>query len=144
MADDPSGDIVLDASVAAKLYFEEAGSAAARRILKLGALVLAPDLLFIELASVGAKRVRRGLSTLEEAAYAVTSISVLIDQVAPTAELCERAFHLAARHGFSAYDGAYLALAERSGAVLLTADTKLIRLAGAAGFANRLHALPDR
>ena len=120
-------EIVLDASVAAKLFFDEAGSDAARRILKAGAPLLAPELLFIEMASLAVKRVRRGLSTREEAAAAVKAVRTLIDETAPMADLSDAAFDLAARHGVSAYDGAYLALAVLRDAVMLTADVRFAR-----------------
>jgi predicted nucleic acid-binding protein len=136
MPDNPSGALVVDASVAAKVYFEEAGSKAARRLLKSAPLLLAPDLLFIEMASLAVKRVRRGLATANEAFAAVSSIPAIIDHVTAMEDLSEHAFQLAVRHGFSAYDGAYLALAERSHAIMLTADIKFAQLAMAAGLAD--------
>jgi predicted nucleic acid-binding protein len=135
------GLIVLDASVAAKLFFHEEGSDAARRILKEGAPLLAPDLLFVEMASLAVTRVRRGLSTPDEAAYAVKSVRALIDVVTPVTALCDRAFQLAITHGFSAYDSAYLVLAAAEGAVMLTADIRFARLAIAAGLAAHIQAL---
>lgn len=141
MPDNPSGSLVVDASVAAKVYFEEAGSAAARRLLKSASLLLAPDLLFIQMASLAVKRVRRGLATADQAVRALISVPTLIDHVTAMDDLSERAFHLAVRHGFSAYDGAYLALAERSRAVMLTADLKVARLAREVGLADFVLAL---
>jgi predicted nucleic acid-binding protein len=135
------GLIVLDASVAAKLFFHETGSDSARRILKEGASLLAPDLLFLEMASLAVKRVRRGLSTSDEAAFAVRSIRALIDAVTPVDVLCDRAFHLAIRHGLSASESAYLVLAQDKGAVVLTADMRFASLAMAAGLAAHVKAL---
>jgi predicted nucleic acid-binding protein len=54
-------DVVVDASVAAKVFFLEAGSDRARAMLTSGAVIAAPDLLFVEMASLAAKRVGRGL-----------------------------------------------------------------------------------
>jgi predicted nucleic acid-binding protein len=133
--------LVLDASVAAKIFFQEEGSETARRVLKEGAPLLAPDLLFVEMASLAVKRVRRGLSTPQEAAFAVRSVRDLIDVVTPVATLCDRAFQLAIRHGFSAYDGVYLVLAEAEGAIMLTADVRFVRLAIAAGLSGHVQAL---
>jgi len=135
------GRLVLDASVAAKIFFQEEGSETARRVLKGGASLLAPDLLFVEMASLAVKRVRRGLSTPHDAAFAVRSLRTLIDAVTPVATLCDRAFDLAIQHGFSAYDSAYLVLAEAEGAVMLTADVRFVRLAIAAGWGGRVQAL---
>lgn len=134
-------EIVVDASVLAKAYFFEAGSEAARDLLTSGLFVCAPDLVFVEMASVASKRVRRGLSTHERAAAAVESMAELIDFVAPLDDLCVRAFSLSCEHGFSAYDGAYLALAERRGAPVITADLKLVRRAREVGLAHLAQAL---
>jgi predicted nucleic acid-binding protein len=137
------GRLVLDASVAAKIFFQEEGSETARRVLKEGAPLLAPDLLFVEMASLAVKRVRRGLSTPQEAAFAVRSVRDLIDAVTPVATLCDRAFQLATQHGFSAYDSVYLVLAEAEGAVMLTADIRFARLAIAAGLGAHVQALRE-
>lgn len=129
-------EIVVDASVLAKAYFFEVGSEAARDLLTSGLFISAPSLIFVEMASIASKRVRRGLSTHERAAAAMGSIAELIDFIAPLDDLCVRAFLLASEHGFSAYDGAYLALAERRGAPVITADLKLVRRAREAGLSD--------
>ncbi len=134
-------EIVVDASVAAKVYFFEDGSEAARELLTSNLFVSAPDLLFIEMASVASKRVRRGLSTDQRAAAAVEAVGELIDFIAPLKSLSVRAFALASEFGFSAYDGAYLALAEERGARVVTADLKLLRRATEAGLSDLVHPL---
>ena len=134
-------DIVVDASVAAKFYFHEDGSDRARTLLTSGALVAAPDLLFLEMASLAATRVRRGLESAERGRDAVVSVTDLIDHVAASSDLRVQAFALASEDGFSAYDGAYLALAERLTAPIVTADKKLVeraRLAGLGRFVRQL------
>ena len=136
MRDEPVRDLVIDASVAVKFYFDETASDAARDILTSGDGLIAPDLLFIEMASVAAKRVKGGLSTPAEAMLAVTAIRGQIDVVVPVGELADRAFELACEHGMSAYDGAYLALAERRGAVVVTADVRLVKRAASVGLAH--------
>jgi predicted nucleic acid-binding protein len=95
------------------------------------------------MASLAVKRVRRGLSTPQEAAFAVRSVRDLIDAVTPVATLCDRAFQLATQHGFSAYDSVYLVLAEAEGAVMLTADIRFARLAIAAGLGAHVQALRE-
>jgi predicted nucleic acid-binding protein len=134
-------DIVVDASVAAKFYFDEDGSDRARAMLTSGAVVAAPDLLFVEMASLAAKRVRRGLCSAELGRDAVGSIGDLIDEIAPLSGLATRAFLFARDNGFSAYDGAYLALAERLNAPMLTADERLIERARALGAGNLVRQL---
>ncbi len=97
-------DLVLDASVAAKFFFDEDGSDRAEALLTSGAVVAAPDLLFLEIASVGAKQVRRGLCSPELAREAVVSMVDVIDEVVPSCDLRLAAFIFARDDGFSAYD----------------------------------------
>ena len=125
--------IVLDASVAAKLYFREDLSAEAATAVRLAEAIIAPELLLIELASVASKRVRRGTSPIGPARSAVGSVGELLDEVASMVDLTPRAFALAVEHGFSAYDATYLALAEARGLRVLTADVRLVTLARKVG-----------
>ncbi len=128
--------VIVDASVAAKIYFAEAFSDDAQSVLRFADGLIAPELLFIEMASLAAKRARRGTATLDEAARAVSQVRSLIDEAIPTADLAQRAFELSAEHGVSAYDGSYLALAETRGLRVLTADFRLVRRAEACGLSH--------
>lgn len=116
---------VLDASVAAKCFIEESGSAEARRRVAGELDWIAPDLIFLEISSVANKAVRVGAVDLETGRRAVASLNSLLTEWVSSGELCEQAFELAFAHGFSAYDAAYLALAQREDCRLLTADRKL-------------------
>jgi predicted nucleic acid-binding protein len=126
-------DLVLDASVAAKFFFNEDGSDKAEALLTSGAIVAAPDLLLLELASIAATKVRRGLAPEATARDAVNAIVDLIDEVAPARDLRVRAYIFARDDGFSAYDGSYLALADRLGVPVVTADNRLVERARSAG-----------
>lgn len=126
-------NLVADASVAAKLFFHEDGSDRARALLASGAIFAAPDLLFIEIASIAAKQLRRGLCAPELAREATIAVVDIIDDVVPSRELRLRAFLFARDDGFSAYDGSYLALAERLGVPVVTADDRLVERARAVG-----------
>jgi predicted nucleic acid-binding protein len=134
-------DVVVDASVAVKLYFAGQGTPAAKAELESGASLLAPELLFVEMASVATKFIRRGLTTADQAAMAVASVVNLLDEAVPIRGLSQRAFELASRHGFSAYDGCYLALAEQRALQVLTADEKLVRRAKDQGLAHLVRLL---
>jgi predicted nucleic acid-binding protein len=129
-------DIVVDASVAAKFYFHEEGSDRARTLLTSGVVVAAPDLLFLEMASLAATHVRRGLASLDLGRDAVGSLGDLIDDVTPSSSLAVRAFMLARDSGISAYDGAYVALAERLSVPVVTADRRLIERAQLTGLGS--------
>jgi predicted nucleic acid-binding protein len=134
-------DLVLDASVAAKFFFNEDGSERAEALLTSGVVVAAPDLLFLEMASIAATRVRRGLDTETIAREAVNAVVDLIDEVASAGDLRVRAYIFARDDGFSAYDGSYLALAERLGVPVVTADQRLVERAETVGIARLVRRL---
>jgi predicted nucleic acid-binding protein len=123
----------VDASVAAKLWFDEGDAAIVEAILRSAPTLIAPAIIHAEIASIASKRVRRGLSPDDDARQAMAQSRALFDDVFPIIDLADRAFELARDHGVSAYDGLYLALAERNGVPVLTADAKLIHRARAAG-----------
>ena len=103
--------------------------------------LIAPDLLFLEMASIAAKNVRRGTASSEQAVRAVRSVSGLLDEVIGLIGLASGAFELAAMNGFSVYDGAYLALAEMRGIKVLTADYRLVKRAETSGLSHLVEAL---
>jgi len=133
--------VIVDASVAAKLYFTEELSDEAESVIRQASQLIAPDLLYIEMASLAAKRVRRGTATLDVAALAMSLVHDLLDEAVPVADLTQRAFELSAEHGISAYDGAYVALAEQRGLRVLTADFRLVRRAEARGLSHLIQPL---
>ncbi len=135
------GSFVIDASVAAKLHFVEAGSDEAAAFVEDADRLVAPDLIHLEMASVAAKNVRRGTAPQERALLAVTSLAALLDETVHLSHLAPRAFELAAAHGFSAYDGAYLALAESQNIQVVTADEKLVRRAKEAKLSHLVRVL---
>jgi predicted nucleic acid-binding protein len=65
----------------------------------------------------------------------------MLDHLLPTPRLAGRAFALAARHGFSAYDGLYLAAAEHASTWVVTADERLFRRAGEVGLGSLVRLL---
>jgi predicted nucleic acid-binding protein len=136
-------EIVLDASVAAKCFFPETGTALAVDLVASGVWILAPDLIFAEMASIAAKRVRRDGFDRERARAAVEKVDKLLHEICPMAPLRERAFDLAVLHGLSAYDGSYLALAEMRGSRLVTADVRLARSARQAGLGSLVTVLGE-
>jgi predicted nucleic acid-binding protein len=136
-----SDEVVLDASVATDWLLPGPRSAIALAFVRLGERRIAPDLIFAEFASVAAKFTRRGLIQQRVAREAVERLPQLIDDVAPLGDLAGPAYDLAARHGFSAYDGVYLALAVRRGLRLVTADAKLARRAEQSGLADHVRLL---
>jgi predicted nucleic acid-binding protein len=126
-------DFICDASVLGAAFFRETGTPAARRFLEAGHLLVAPELLWIEMASLAAKKVWRNEATLDVGNRAIEAVSEFVSEAEPLRPLTKRALDLAASHQVSAYDAAYLALAEARGAPVATLDAKLAMKASAAG-----------
>jgi predicted nucleic acid-binding protein len=88
-------------------------------------LVIAPELIVAEVCSAFRKYVRaRALSGIEAEKLTGQALS-LVDKVQPLQALVADVFALTARTDSSVYDLFYLALAQRTGATLLTADVSL-------------------
>ncbi len=75
------------------------------------------------------KQVQRSLLRREEAEGLFEDLLRLPLRSVPASELSAHALALALDQGLSMYDSAYLALAQRSGAALITADQHLERAA---------------
>jgi predicted nucleic acid-binding protein len=124
---------VLDASVLGAALFSEVHTDRALAKLVEDFHFIAPDLLFVEMASLASKKVRRGHETRETGERALDAVAQLVSETIAARDYAARAFAFAADHGFSAYDGLYLAIAEGRGAPLLTADQRLVQRARDAG-----------
>jgi len=90
--------------------------------------MVAPDLLAYEVTNVLRRQRNAGRLSDAEARLALDAFRALPIELWPYAVLADRVWSLGAN--LSAYDAAYVALAERLDAVLLTADA---RIAGAPG-----------
>ncbi len=125
-------NIVIDANIAVKaiLPIEGKSDVLERLVLwhRSRSKIFAPELLIAETVSV----IRRGIFerwiTEEEGQVAVEDLYRLGVEIVPSdAGICQAALAWAGRLGQSkAYDGFYLAVAERQRAELWTADEKLV------------------
>lgn len=97
------------------------------------ALLLAPDLCWLECASVLRKQVQRAALTIEESKALLADLLLLPLRTVAAVELVCDAFEQALLHTLSVYDATYLALALRSGAQLITADGDLAAAAARCG-----------
>lgn len=116
---------IVDASVAAKWYFQEEHSERADALLERDCEILAPGLLVVEIANLVWKRARRGEITEAMADRIVASLRQVPLEIRPTAELVTAALPLALHGGLTLYDAFYAAMAVKSGGPLVTADRKL-------------------
>jgi predicted nucleic acid-binding protein len=117
--------LVIDASILVKLFFEEEHSEASARHLKNAAELLAPDLLWAEVANVVWKRLRRREITVADAGGLVDEMLRVPVVTHEHLGLVSPALALAAETGRTVYDCLYLALAIRENVTLLTGDERL-------------------
>jgi predicted nucleic acid-binding protein len=118
---------VLDASVIVRAVIDEAHDARewVEQLRDARAEVIAPDLVYAELANAFARYVRTDAVELERAIHLLASIVELPLDVRANRTVCGLACSLAIQEGLTAYDAHYLALAEAEDAVLVTADRRL-------------------
>lgn len=124
---------VVDASVAVKWYFPEAGASAAdavlERALEGSAELLAPDLIVPEFVNVLWKKVRLDECSSADATQVLELWHVDRPRLVESAGLAERALELALRLAHPVYDCLYVAAAIENQASLVTADRSLARAA---------------
>jgi predicted nucleic acid-binding protein len=120
--------VVIDASVILRGFFpDEAGQVEAQALIRAYAQqeveLVAPTLLPYEVTNAILQAVTRDRIDLETGREILTAFQAL---GIPTTEVpWHRALALAHAHDRSAYDGAYLALAEETGGELVTGDRRL-------------------
>jgi predicted nucleic acid-binding protein len=123
---------VLDASVVIKWFIGEIDSSKARGLFEQlrdqNIIAAAPDILLYELANILLRK--RGMSAAEVRTAVRLLLETDIDIVPLEPPLVFEAIDLAETTGASMYDASYLALAVRENATLVTADEKLLQLAG--------------
>jgi predicted nucleic acid-binding protein len=127
--------LIIDASVAIKWFAEEDEHEAAVALTDSPHKLIAPDLIFAEVANVLRRKARHGYISSDQAAAAVKNLGKAFGGVVPSSELVNEAFELAIRLDHSIYDVLYLACTLQAiDGVLITADEKFRAKADAAGF----------
>lgn len=126
--------IVVDANVALKWVFNEEDSSIALALLnnwsERGVVVRAPILLAYEVVNILYQKTRRGIINIEQAKEAQEELLLLgLEFDFPQDHtLSRRATKFAHKYNLPAtYDSHYLALAEREGCELWTADVRMWR-----------------
>lgn len=123
--------LIVDASVAVKWILPEPDRDLALALLAASNTLIAPGLLLLEAANVFWLRTKQGLLTAEEARRGLQLLEAALVIEPDDPALAHRALEIALTLDHPAYDGFYLALAERHGAMLVSEDRRLrAKLAG--------------
>lgn len=134
---EPLAVAVLDASVAVKLVVPEAGTPESLAVFESPRRWLAPRLMVVEVASALRQKCTQNALTAAEAAEALAAtLDAIADGVIELADdeaVVPSALNLALTLGHKVPDCVYLALAEREGATLASADRKLLAMARGRG-----------
>ncbi len=112
-------------SVAAKWFLPEEQEDHARRVLTDADVLLAPDLLRVELANVLWKAAGQGRLDPEQAVRILDGMDDQPLDVRAAGPLLPRALRLAIQLRHPVYDCVYIALAEREDCKVVTADRRL-------------------
>jgi predicted nucleic acid-binding protein len=121
--------IVVDASVLANALADDGQDGdLARQELRAAADVAAPDLIDVETTAVLRKRWVAHTLSAQRFAAAIDDLEQLELERVPTLRLMRRALEL--RANITAYDAAYVALAEGLACELLTSDERLASATG--------------
>jgi predicted nucleic acid-binding protein len=122
--------LILDASVAAKLFIAEADSGRAEQVLALGEPLIAPDLVLVEVANALHKRGGEKLSTTQMD-RALRKLPTIFGRLFPATDLVANAAIISRILRHPVPDCVYIALHWRTGAPVVTADLELVQAADA-------------
>lgn len=135
--------LVVDASVAVKWFVQEPLRDEARNLVQGNDPLCAPDLLFAEIANVGWKLVTRGDIGSDQALEMVAGVGDPFSTIVSSSLLGERALRIALALGHPVYDCLYLACAEVTDSMLVTADRRLCGVMEGTEFARLVCHLSD-
>lgn len=120
---------VLDASAAIGVSLQKPGSKKIEEVITSAEWTIAPDLFVSEVTNVFWKYHQFEDLPLDNCTYALQTSISLVDDLIPSTDLHVEAFSLACQLQHSVYDALYLVSARRYNAVLLSLESKLLKLA---------------
>lgn len=129
--------LVIDASVAIKWMVAEPGNDAARALLDVPDPLIAPDWIMLEAASAFWRKVKASELLEIDAMRHIDDLPEFFSRLFESRELARDALALGFRLRHPVYDCLYLALAQREGCRLVTADEAFYRKIVQGGLADR-------
>ena len=134
-------NLVIDASVACKWFFEENLSSEARALAESDATFSAPDMILVECANAAWRRVRSKAVPEEQAQAFIKALPRWFESLVPSRPLNQAAFEMACVLEHPVYDCQYLALAEDQETRLITADLAFADRVGRSRWKDRIESL---
>lgn len=115
---------IIDASIAAKWFFDEDLAEEARRLVHRKNRLSAPDFFLLEMDSIFCKRIRRGDITVTDGDDARGMLRRFPIEYYAFASLQNLAYDIAKQTGQGIYDCLYLALSVQLSSRMVTADRR--------------------
>ena len=126
-------DLAIDASIAAKVPFNEVFSAQVEQLfadaVRLDDRLIAPPLILPEMVNAIRKRARSERLARDDAQHRLDIFLALPIEIEDEPGIARRALELALRHSMGGHDAYYVAFAEARGCDLWVDDGRLLRAA---------------
>lgn len=135
--------LVIDASVAIKWFVPEDNHQMALDLIDHRDRLIAPDLLLVETANIAWKKAIRGEIGADHADMIATVLPRYIGSFQSTQGLVANATRMALALRHPVYDCLYIACAEAAEAILVTADSRLIKAVGGTSHERRITLLEN-
>jgi predicted nucleic acid-binding protein len=133
--------LVIDSSVALKWFVSEPNRELAAGLLDGDDVLIAPDLILVEVSNAMWRKARKGEVTALQVVEAIHEIGSITALHRVTPALTDAAFQIAEKIGHSIYDCIFLACAIETGAELVTADGKFYEKAIQCDYATNIRRL---
>ena len=137
-------NLVIDASVACKWFFDENLSSEARALAESEATFSAPDMILAECANAAWMRVRGKTVPEAQAKAFLRALPQWFESLVPSGPLNRAAFEMACALDHPVYDCQYLALAEEQDTHLVTADLAFTDRVGRSRWKDRIESLTSQ
>jgi predicted nucleic acid-binding protein len=134
---------VVDASVGVKWFLPEPGAIEAARLQDPANELHVPAFFDLEIANIFWRAVRQGRLTRPEADVRLAQLAGLSLPRHPEGPLVTAAFDIAHATARTVYDSLYVALAAHVGAVMVTADDRLVNALAGTPWAGQIMRLVD-
>lgn len=136
-------EVVVDASVAVKWFFEEEDSDAADDLIRSDVALIAPSLIVSDILGIGAEKISGGHADEAGVRAAIAELTDRIVRLIPVERLADRTLEISILYGIGIPDALYLAPALNKDRIVMTADRRFRQRMVVAGLGSLVHLLAD-